>query len=723
MIVHQGFTTAIKRDTDKWIECQGDESLVQALAGCRKFWSDDESLYEKSCNTNDVVKQNDRTLIVVPPMSREYLILVGVTKIPALDVRCDVTISHCIKLERLQHGFSVTGDLHIEDCENLFDLPEGLTVFGSLTIVRCKSLRTLPAGLFVQNDCKVIDCSDFSYLPLELHVGGDLQLNTLPSLEELPRDFTVRGRAVFSYGANLALYTDEEILHRAAPSSVLDDFASSSEPSGHRRAFVKGALRVICCEKARLAESTWIGGTLCIAAEGGYTGLLTSTGFPSSKILPFMNLNVNGNMYIEGLSGNAELPINIRVGGNAVILQACWGVTCLPSGLFATRRNTSPLLIRLVGTGILGDALAALQTIQVPHVNIEIIGLPNTTQELDNNAVQGSSRDIAARDLEESLRFWHPTVELNIDPAYQRGVQMFLRRLRDSKEYNTTPLRDGLYNRVREVLELLASSENSTQAELLSRIGDSVDTCGDKPIWALNQMCALAAISNARTNREQLREVGRGVMRLGIVHEFAKQKLLQLGPDADDVCVFLRYEIELRERLRLPVSALQMLYGGYVEISEADFETAARAAESISEDRFLSWLESWDEWRRHSRQCQVVSFENLNKTSEVSSGILGTMSRTVLYRNEEYEYDELVNYWVRTGLDLTTNTRIDAITLFENLLGYSSADSEALCSNGPLQSQVSSSRSYKPEATYSSKPRRIWIWMSKYLPSRSKKAV
>ena len=38
--------------------------------------------------------------------------------------------------------------------------------------------------------------------------------------------------------------------------------------------------------------------------------------------------------------------------------------------------------------------------------------------------------------------------------------------------------------------------------EILMRICDSIDVCGDKPIWALNQMTVVVKISEARGSKK-----------------------------------------------------------------------------------------------------------------------------------------------------------------------------------------------------------------------------
>ena len=112
-----------------------------------------------------------------------------------------------------------------------------------------------------------------------------------------------------------------------------------------------------------------------------------------------------------------------------------------------------------------------------------------------------------------------------------------------------------------------AESEDKNVYEgLLVRISDSIDACNDKPAWALNQMGVLERVLKARGNRVALKELGRRILNLEIVHEHAKAKCDSLK-FVDDVCVYLRFEIALREDLDLPVSSSSMHFPSYIIIS------------------------------------------------------------------------------------------------------------------------------------------------------------
>ena len=171
-------------------------------------------------------------------------------------------------------------------------------------------------------------------------------------------------------------------------------------------------------------------------------------------------------------------------------------------------------------------------------------------------------------------------------------------------------------------------------------------------------MTTLSHIAKARGNRELLQKVGRGVMYLGIVHDCVREKISTMKW-VDDVCVYLRYEIALREELDLPVSAKEMLYPSYIKITDKDIAKARKAA--LAAD-FDSWLVEWDEWKRQLRLESVKDWKALKKSQDTIRGSrISTQldlhgeplkdGDIVLYNNKLYSYTQLVDHWVATGMD------------------------------------------------------------------------
>ena len=174
-----------------------------------------------------------------------------------------------------------------------------------------------------------------------------------------------------------------------------------------------------------------------------------------------------------------------------------------------------------------------------------------------------------------------------------RGVLAFLFLLRASKEFAVAETRPLLAARVFEALRAIADYDDvGARTELLTRMCDSVDTCADKPVWALNQTTLLVRILRARGNRDALRALGLRIMRLSIVHDHAALRFV------DDVCVHLRFQIDLRDAFDLPVSTAAMVFPGYISIADAELAAARNEALAISDSDVASWLRDWPERRR-----------------------------------------------------------------------------------------------------------------------------
>jgi len=274
---------------------------------------------------------------------------------------------------------------------------------------------------------------------------------------------------------------------------------------------------------------------------------------------------------------------------------------------------------------------------------------------------------------------------LHLDSAYERGVLLFLSHLRLSAEWENDALRPLLLQRVREVL-LLACRDPLARDELVARMGDSVDACGDKPIWALNQMTLLAKVARARGHPDELREVGRRVMRLGVVHEHVARKIRSLG-FVDDVCVYLAFEIALAGKLDLPVSAQEMKFPDYIKVSEEELlECEREALQEGEEERLEAWLLAWPEWQSLLREKSCVQdFGDIEAvviidapgggasagTSRRGSGastrgstwdLAGAtdlsgepLDDPVLLGHSIWSYRELLPHWIKTGSDLNNS--------------------------------------------------------------------
>ncbi len=225
--------------------------------------------------------------------------------------------------------------------------------------------------------------------------------------------------------------------------------------------------------------------------------------------------------------------------------------------------------------------------------------------------------------------------------------------------------RQSLALKVIEVLWLLAEDEYSRD-EVLGRMVDAVDACSDKPLLALGQLRLIALAAAARGDRAALRLLAVGVARLGVVHEHARRKVRALEVEhgaasaVDEVSVVLKFEVELRAALELPVAYATMLFPRSVDLS--DDELAAASAEALAvqdgTEAFEAWLSQWPEWQRQLRWelAQRLHWEALPRNDRRWSmswqDLFGApMEDPVRLRQSVVSLQDLVRHWVATGND------------------------------------------------------------------------
>lgn len=384
----------------------------------------------------------------------------------------------------------------------------------------------------------------------------------------------------------------------------------------------------------------------------------------------------------------ADIPEDFQQAPDQIfVLQRCPSILFIPDILVS-----SPGRIFLLQTGVDGSEIERLQDIAHPGMAIR------STNFLSQYFFQPQFPT-----LQSAVKFWASRSRMPEGPAdrfardvekavsryFRESVTQFLAKLRMSKEFTEETMREGLARRVVQVLRFIVE-DSSVREALLVRMSDSIDACGDKPIWALNQMHAVIATARARGNKEALRRLGCGMMRLGIVHEHARRKVLELqrqrheawersgesrshpdtSGDVDEICVYLFFEIELRERLGLSVTAEHMLFPNFIHISAAEINAAAEEAENISEEDFERWLTTWPEWQRQMRLelAQSMTWESLpaaripKRVSLSQTTFLGDpMTEPVLLgKAGPWQFDELLDRWIETGMDFNNVTwRVD----------------------------------------------------------------
>lgn len=523
------------------------------------------------------------------------------------------------KMIRLPDNLHIKGDLLL--CKNDMEtLPAGLRVEGQLNVSGCWRLRSLPDDLYVGASIFANNCTLLSTLPKVVRVQGDFGLANAVALTELPDELEVSGR--------------------------LDCNGCSSLWSAGQELTVYGSCTfAMCVSLSALPEDMYVGGDLdCF-----------------------------------GCASIESLPPELYIGG-ALVLAECIGISTLPSSLL----NWGPMagggrhVIDVTGTSIFEEHLDELRAQASTSVNL-VVTRPNASPERNFTnllkAVEfwyaaamgaGSSPEDQNQIQEDGLKLGDMVNEV-VPKINLRDILLFLSKLTVAKEYKREDLRQSLAKRVVDVLHLLADEEDARE-ELLTRMGDSVDACGDKPIQALNQMAVIVRTVHARGRREALRELAVGIARLEVVQRHAQMKVDSFHRPVDEVVIFLRFEVALAPELDLPVPAVDQLFPNFVLVTDDELNAAKEEALQITGqgEAFEAWLSHWSEWQRQLRleAAKELSFERLKRNSRRFSlswmDLFGNRMDDPIRIGKNstiWSMQDLLRHWVRTGMDLNNTPR------------------------------------------------------------------
>ncbi|GBG34214.1 Leucine-rich repeat containing protein [Hondaea fermentalgiana] len=573
------------------------------------------------------------------------------TSCPSLESLCEVdsstsvTIRNCSRFREIQMG--ETRSLSVFSCESFEGLPNNFSVDSVLEIAQCEKFTDLGEGLSAPSGVTVRECAAFTSLPKEMETSS-LCIERCKAFENLTQ----------VQGLEQAYIT------------IKDCFNFIHIEAG----LCATRLDFIYC--SRLEEIPNLDPTV---------STLTLRDCPNFVMLP-EGLRVD-KLVLTNSPCLSQLPQDFHA--YTLDLTWCTSLTTLPScvdswGLEGHEGEGRRHDIDLTRSGVatntdeterLGALDNAFLFIQTSGPDLTLREDPDLAWDRDDDgnfvsleSAVNTFLDSFGRIYESNVGITAPMVVEAVPSAYAHGVKEFLRMLFYSKEFSLqTTTRPGLLRRVYEVFDLLVSSTDQDVREgLCIRMADSGDACGDKPIWALNQMKQTVLVAEARGERQALRDLGRRLMRLEIVHEHVRELIGQLT-FVDDVCVYLRFEIDLRERLDLPVSAEDMLFPNYVSIPDEAIEAAAEAALNVSEEDFEAWLQNWEEWQRQDRleQSATLTLESLPRNSlkrislswqtlmgtRISDPVRLLPSRTI------WSLKELLRHWVDTGHDLHNVSR------------------------------------------------------------------
>ncbi|GBG28337.1 U6 snRNA-associated Sm-like protein LSm1 [Hondaea fermentalgiana] len=468
----------------------------------------------------------------------------------------------CRLLEKLPSNLEHVESLYLEDCSSLESLPDSLArVGGELCLAGCSRLSKLPDYLIVEGNLDMRSCTSLTTLPNLLTVHGNTWLQDAWSLTKIPVTANFQGSKLDLRGCSSLRRLPVVALEKQRRKTLhVDVRATNLEPDSYEvlqsietdvLKFSFDASVLTLLENSRRANTT------------DFEPRRSATGTSRSASTGSVTGTASGKLMAQSQGHEARL-----------------GATAMRPNSKTSKKNSD-------------------QAVPKPRRKTQCLREVGDLNSI--NTIEDALALFGAEDIELA-----PFVE----NAYVRDIIEFLKLLASSLENRVPDLRESLLERLRDVLETAATDEVARE-EILMRMADAVDTCVDKPVWALGQMQLVAALAHARGDRTALRKLGLGVMRLGVVHQHASNLLNLSDLDVDDVCVYLKFELELRDDLGLPVSPRAMEWEQYVDVTPEDIEAARAEALAITDADLDVWLLSWAPWQEQLRGEAVVAYEDL----------------------------------------------------------------------------------------------------------------
>jgi hypothetical protein len=503
---------------------------------------------------------------------------------------------------------------------HLTSLPSGISITGYLDLSDCTALTQLPEGISVRG-LILSGCTALTQLPERLSVhGGYIQLDGCTALTRLPERLSLGGSSLNLSGCT-ALTQLSEGLSRMG------------------RLDLSG-----CTALTQLPEGLSVGGRLIMS------GCTSLTRLPE-------RLSVEGDMDLSGCTSLTQLPANV--------LQ--WRL----------RSHDRPHIIDLAGSGISQAAVQAMRRVAGEGVQL----IFNVHEE--HPASGGRFADLTA-----AMAFWRPLAgsgtptesdgdtapDLHTDPQQLNSFLAFLERLIGTADYQNINSRPLLAQRVVGLTNQLATSE-SLAALCHERIGQALESCGDRVVWAMNQLELTVRVHQAQQGsapEQELRDLGRSLLRLQVVHQHAAAKVASLRV-VDPIEVYLAYETRLAQPLGLPLSTQGMLYEACSNVTEKDLNKASRAAQQADADprQVEAYLATWEPWqglmrRQQAEACPWQSLPTMPRgtridetqicvlTQETAADLQAGGKDLAAVRNgsgawEPYDFDSLLEWWVQQG--------------------------------------------------------------------------
>lgn len=503
-------------------------------------------------------------------------------------------------------GLDLSGNAHLDSVNDL-----GCTV-GKLNLANCFNLRHLDANVSVLWTINLTYCTQLRTLPPRLHLRGDLTLNFCASLLDLPDDLVVDGDLECTNCHALARVGTVQVGGRA-------NFAHCNALHTLERGAHFGDSIILeqCVSLLRLPDD-WT--------------------------------HIYGDLSLRFCSELVELPAQLQTVDGHVDLYGCTRLREVPENLVAVGGLTG-----FSSTGAQGTRLWSLEEAVVFWTQ-------------DPNGAFAKRKSISKRKSSRRLKEQECSrmaEAVRAEPAYERGIVIFLDKLRHTKDYELAP--DVVHAQVQEAFRIVEEDPHSDTAQaILIRMNDAVNACHDKPAWALSQLYALSLVVRARGDSVQLRQIGLRIMRLGMVQNAALD-LVQADRTLDDVSVMLDLECELKDSLDLPVLVKDFLFRKLSKVDPSVVKAICDQVLAVSDSQFEVWLEAWPEWQRQLRQEVAVQlkWEDLRAVEASKSDLDDAVNmvgdpvrqpvRLQGLGNDILDFDDVTEHWLSTGRALTVS--------------------------------------------------------------------
>jgi hypothetical protein len=498
--------------------------------------------------------------------------------------------------------------------------PRTLKKIENLELNEREYLTSLPPGLSVPGYLGINNCTALTHLPKGLSVGGSCDLFYCPALTQVPEGLSI--------GISLQIAVCPALTQLPAGLSIPHDLTLSS-----------------CSALTQLPEG----------------------------------LSVGRDLILDRCISLAQLPEGLSVGGR-MSLRNCTSLTQLPEYVlqWPVRNNGRPHDIDLSGSGIYAQRAQALARIAGPGVqlihDVREERRANNAQFANLPAAMDFWRTLASSEAQRAAPNNGTASNLNADPQQRGSFLLFLNRLRDTADYQNVSSRPLLAQRIVGLIDQLAASERLA-ALCHERIGQALESCGDRVIWAMNQLELAVHVHQAQqgsTPEQALRTLGQSLLRLQVVHQHAAAKVASLRV-VDPIEVYLAYETRLAQPLGLPLSTRGMLYERCANVDKADLDAASRAAKQADADprQVEAYLSAWEPWQGLMRrqQAEACTWQNLPPldqgvelnadqvcilTQETVEDLQASGSQVAALRDangqwKPYEFKSLLRWWAQQG--------------------------------------------------------------------------